>query len=506
MNLINDFPAHLLHVFECYGIKSLYESCKKYAEKDKEELTEDKKRVLEAINNWIDEIEKLASKPSHKVRCLEEVLHQYLSICDINEIKPVIIFTRRRALAREIEDNLRNKLDLEISLITGELEKSKREEILKAARSGNVDILVLTPVGEEGIDIPSAGLLIMMDLYKSELKFYQRLGRLLRKGKGKLKYLVMILTPETQEYDNADIPIERLLDEGVDLSYVIENFQDFIRKRGAHKIAEKEIRRIIEEENRLYVPISHLSGNILDFSGLIEKISLLRSLGDPVEVLFNVPAWGGLEKEVKSRIRKEIKLATESEISGMVRRANLALARGSLIYIYDPEALSSILLAIFNKAKEIFDRIKEEGYTPALAGEFGCWRLRHKEILMRYRYYAPIDKIKDLEQDLEKKMEKIPQETRYLVLNLSFIHEHRESPLPMSEKYKPYYSEERHVYTVPLRILFEGGWCNVFVPYHDVYLDELEEEDSNEYKKIMELNAFYSACLALSRFLETSKD
>jgi superfamily II DNA/RNA helicase len=67
---------------------------------------------------------------------LEEVLHQYLSICDIDEIKPVIIFTRRRALAREIEDNLRNKLDLEISLITGELEKRKREEILKAARSG----------------------------------------------------------------------------------------------------------------------------------------------------------------------------------------------------------------------------------------------------------------------------------------------------------------------------------------------------------------------------------
>jgi hypothetical protein len=39
----------------------------------------------------------------------------------------------------------------------------------------------------------------------------------------------------------------------------------------------------------------------------------------------------------------------------MVGRANLALARGSLIYIYDPEALSTILLAIFN-------RIKEGGY------------------------------------------------------------------------------------------------------------------------------------------------
>ena len=47
-------------------------------------------------------------------------------MCDIDEIKPVIIFTRRRALAREIEENLRNKLDLKISLITGGLEKRKR--------------------------------------------------------------------------------------------------------------------------------------------------------------------------------------------------------------------------------------------------------------------------------------------------------------------------------------------------------------------------------------------
>lgn len=86
-----------------------HESCKKYTEKDKEELTEDKKRILEAINKRIDEIEKLASKPSHKARCLEEILHQYLSMCDIDEIKPVIIFTRRRVLAREIEENLRNK-------------------------------------------------------------------------------------------------------------------------------------------------------------------------------------------------------------------------------------------------------------------------------------------------------------------------------------------------------------------------------------------------------------
>ena len=222
-------------------------------------------------------------------------------------------------------------------------------------------------MGEEGIDIPSAGLLIMMDLYKSELKFYQRLGRLLRKGKGKLKYLVMILTPETQEYDNADIPMERLLDEGVDLSYVIENFQYFIRKRGAHKAAEEEIRRIIEKENRLYVPINYLSRNILDFSSLIKEISLPESLGDPVEVLFNVRKWRKLEKEARLGIREEIESIAEYETSEMVGRANLALARGSLIYIYDPEALSTILLAIFN-------RIKEGGYKSG-------WKLGKRGIL-----------------------------------------------------------------------------------------------------------------------------
>jgi superfamily II DNA or RNA helicase len=73
-------------------------------------------------------------------------------------------------------------------------------------------------VGEEGVDIPEAKLLVMTDVPRNPLRFYQRLGRLIRGG-GQ-KFLVTTLTPYTPEYDSLNDALERLNQEGVDVSYI----------------------------------------------------------------------------------------------------------------------------------------------------------------------------------------------------------------------------------------------------------------------------------------------
>jgi hypothetical protein len=71
----------------------------------------------------------------------------------------------------------------------------------------------------------------MTDVPQSALRFYQRLGRLIRgkekeEGESAIKYLVVTLTPKTSEYDNLDEALRNLYLEGVDVSYLIDKRED----------------------------------------------------------------------------------------------------------------------------------------------------------------------------------------------------------------------------------------------------------------------------------------
>jgi superfamily II DNA or RNA helicase len=111
-----------------------------------------------------------------------------------------------------------------VEVLTGRIGRDERLELLRKLREGRVSVLVSTRVGEEGIDIPEASLLVMTDIPRSPLRFYQRIGRLIRMGSPeRLKHLVVVLTPRTFEYDNLEEVLWRLYEEGVDVSYVVTN-------------------------------------------------------------------------------------------------------------------------------------------------------------------------------------------------------------------------------------------------------------------------------------------
>lgn len=79
---------------------------------------------------------------------------------------------------------------LDIPVIYGEVRARKRDELYEAFRKGEINRLILTSVGEEGIDLPDANVLIeTCGLYGSRMQMGQRFGRILRpKEEGSIFY------------------------------------------------------------------------------------------------------------------------------------------------------------------------------------------------------------------------------------------------------------------------------------------------------------------------------
>jgi len=197
-----------------YGEEAFCESYRRALEKGKIEL-----------NNTFEGFCK-SGELSHKARALIDVLTVY-DIRESNALKPVLVFTSRKATAKEFAEAIIRHIGLpeeRVATLSSDMSKEERIELIKKAKSGEIDVIVSTLVGEEGIDIPEAGLLIMTDVPRSPLRFYQRLGRLIRmSSQQRMKYLVVTLTPKTVEYWDLEDALWNLYAEGVDVSYIIVN-------------------------------------------------------------------------------------------------------------------------------------------------------------------------------------------------------------------------------------------------------------------------------------------
>ncbi len=106
----------------------------------------------------------------------------------------IIIFTQYVDQAKRISE------ELNAYLLTGELDSRTRKRILDEFKHVPSGILVVTTVGDEGLDIPDANVGILVSGTGSRRQFIQRLGRLLRPKPGnqeaKLYEIVIEGTPD----------------------------------------------------------------------------------------------------------------------------------------------------------------------------------------------------------------------------------------------------------------------------------------------------------------------
>ena len=128
----------------------------------------------------------LAMAAGAKMRLLEQLLHQHRG-------ERALVFTQDNATAYAIARQFL------VPIITHQTKTKERANILAGLRSGTYGAVVTSKVLNEGVDVPEANVAIILSGSGSVREHVQRLGRILRRGEGKLATLYEIVTASTGE-------------------------------------------------------------------------------------------------------------------------------------------------------------------------------------------------------------------------------------------------------------------------------------------------------------------
>ena len=128
--------------------------------------------------------EKIAYNSRNKLQKIKDLL---------SKENRTIIFTRYNDMVYEISRKFL------IPCITYRTDEGERKKILQKFKEGKYPAIVSSQVLDEGIDVPEANVGIIVSGTASSREFIQRLGRLLRPGKGKKAVLYELVTKGTKE-------------------------------------------------------------------------------------------------------------------------------------------------------------------------------------------------------------------------------------------------------------------------------------------------------------------
>ncbi len=129
---------------------------------------------------------KTALNSEAKIKALGEFL-------DIYNQEKILIFTRYNQLVYSISRRFL------IPAITHQTPREERKEILNKFKAGEYRAIVTSQVLDEGVDVPDASIGLILSGTGSSREYIQRLGRILRKIRGKQAKLIEIVARETVE-------------------------------------------------------------------------------------------------------------------------------------------------------------------------------------------------------------------------------------------------------------------------------------------------------------------
>ena len=354
---------------------------------------------------------------SHKARVLLDVLRIY-DIWNNNDLKPVLVFTSRKTTAGEFREAIVKELGLQmdrVQVLTSDMDRDERRELVERAKGGDIDVIISTLVGEEGVDIPETGLLVMTDVPKSPLRFYQRLGRLIRLASPrKLKYLVITLTPKTYEYLDLEDALWNLYSEEVDVSFIIMN----IDARGPTARVDEILERFSTIYNDVAVPYTLITQGRELSNPLNYVVSIAKQNKDFLDVLKETFQLEGIELDLSSddaleraifnlttlyflRAGDKMKRAYDrlDKLMNKGRFANVlseAIRTGRVFYIYD---IDKMALLIAEGLKHLYRKCIERGKQYC---EERFFRLDKKWVLRLYAKLFMLEHIGGIKDKLQR--------------------------------------------------------------------------------------------------------
>ncbi|MCW4017763.1 MAG: DEAD/DEAH box helicase family protein [Candidatus Bathyarchaeota archaeon] len=129
---------------------------------------------------------KVAINSEAKLDLLAEKLEEYKN-------EKILIFTLYNDLVYTVSKRFL------IPAVTHQTPREERREIMANFEQGKYKVIVTSQVLDEGVDVPDASVGLVLGGTGSKREYVQRLGRLLRKRKGKTAKLVEIISKETVE-------------------------------------------------------------------------------------------------------------------------------------------------------------------------------------------------------------------------------------------------------------------------------------------------------------------
>ena len=204
-----------------------------------------------------------------KAEIVSEMVREKISD---NPQSRILIFTEYRYTVKNLTESLAKIDGVKVSQFIGQSTSGKQKGMtqkeqlarLEEFRTGEVNVLVATSVGEEGLDVPAAELVLMYEPVPSAIRSIQRRGRTARQSSGTVKTLVAKDTRdqfvshaakarEKKMYNNlADIERQGRIEFRPGVADNLSSFEiEFNGKRvTADEFLESEIKRLTE----LYPP------------------------------------------------------------------------------------------------------------------------------------------------------------------------------------------------------------------------------------------------------------
>ncbi|MFW9997653.1 MAG: ERCC4 domain-containing protein, partial [Candidatus Odinarchaeota archaeon] len=188
---------HLVEMIETQGMLQAKQTLESWIDKEgKQKTLRDFLELPEIIQlrNIMGKLDDLHPK----LPALQKILREYL---DENPGSKVIVFTNYRKTAKLIKKEF-DKISLPSEVFVGKasadgmgMSQKTQIETLDNFKTGDLDILIATSVGEEGLDVGACDLVVFFDSVPSVVRSIQREGR----GRKKLSKVIRLITKGTKD-------------------------------------------------------------------------------------------------------------------------------------------------------------------------------------------------------------------------------------------------------------------------------------------------------------------
>lgn len=196
--------AHALELIETQtvvGTLNYLENLRKQAEEKKSKGVQRLVKSPEFQGAYLSLSILVKAKKEHpKVEKITELVKKEL---ECNPEAKLLLFTQFRETANKIVESIRSIDRAKPSIFIGQAKKAsggmsqkEQKEVVHKFRTGEINVLCATSIGEEGLDIPEVNAVIFYEPIPSAIRKIQRAGRTARHAPGKLFILV---TKETKD-------------------------------------------------------------------------------------------------------------------------------------------------------------------------------------------------------------------------------------------------------------------------------------------------------------------